>query len=154
MFQRGILIPAFLGSFFLFLLAAPAWADRVDDWIGKLQSSKASERRAAASELGKSKDPRAVLPLIQLFRDAEPMVRLDASGALIQIGSPVVEALVEEIKIEDDSVFLWNAIRVLENIGDARAIDPIRKIKENHQDPSIQQIAGYTLDKLSRVKKQ
>ncbi|HEY5647905.1 MAG TPA: HEAT repeat domain-containing protein [Nitrospiria bacterium] len=148
-FFGGLLGAVIIGG----LLAGPAWADSIEEWIEKLRSPEPFERRLASSELGKTKDPRAVVPLIRLFHDPEPMVRLDASGALIQIGSPVVEPLIGELKNEDDSIFLWNAIRVLENIGDSRAIEPIEEIKENHRDPDIQQIAGYALDKLSRGKK-
>ena len=130
-----------------------ALAGRVDDLVKKLQSKTAMDRREAAHELGKAKDPRAVPPLISALKDEEPMVRLDVSGALIEIGKPVVDPLIQAVKLDNDSVFLWNAIRVLEEIGDPKAIDPLKEIQQKHQDPSIQQIAKYALDKLQRVQK-
>jgi HEAT repeat protein len=130
-----------------------ALADRVDDLAKKLQSKTTMDRRDAAHELGKAKDPRAVPPLIAALKDEEPMVRLDVSGALIEIGQPVVDPLLQAVKLDNDSVFLWNAIRVLEELGDPKAIDPLKEIQQKHPDPSIQQIAKYALDKLQRVQK-
>lgn len=130
-----------------------ALADRVDDLVKKLQSKTTMERRDAAHELGKAKDARAVPPLIAALKDEEPMVRLDVSGALIEIGKPVVDPLIQAAKLDNDSVFLWNAIRVMEELGDPKAIEPLKEIQQKHPDSSIQQIAKYALDKLQRVQK-
>lgn len=130
-----------------------ALADRVDDLIKKLQSKTTMDRRDAAHELGKAKDARAVSPLIATLKDEEPMVRLDVSGALIDIGKPVVDPLIEAVKHDSDSIFLWNAIRVLEEVGDSKAIEPLKEIQQKHPDPAIQQIAKYALEKLQRVQK-
>jgi len=130
-----------------------ALADRVDDLIKKLQSKTTMDRRDAAHELGKAKDARAASPLIAALKDEEPMVRLDVSGALIDIGKPVVDPLIEAVKHDNDSIFLWNAIRVLEEVGDSKAIEPLKEIQQKHPDPSIQQIAKYALEKLQRVQK-
>ena len=137
----------------MFGFCGSAWADRMDDLVKKLQSKAVMERREAAIELGRTKDPRAVAPLIAALKDVEPMVRLDVSGALIEIGPPVVDPLIEAVKRDSDSVFLWNAIRVLEEIGDPKAVEPLKEIQQNHKDPAIQQIAKYALDKLQRVQK-
>ncbi len=130
-----------------------ALADRVDDLVKKLQSKTTVDRRDAAHELGKAKDARAVPPLIAALKDEEPMVRLDVSGALIEIGKPTVDPLIQAAKLDNGSVFLWNAIRVLEELGDPEAIEPLKEIQQKHPDPSIQQIAKYALDKLQRVQK-
>lgn len=149
--RRFLPLVFLIGSFFVGL--NPALADRVDGWIGKLLSPKPSERREAAVQLGRSGDRRGIPPLVNLLRDPEPMVRLDASGALIEIGQPSVSFLLAEVQKDDDPVFLWNAIRVLEDIGDPRAIGPLKTIKENHPDPSIQKIAEYSVNSLSEGKK-
>ena len=130
-----------------------AWADRVDDLIQKLQSKTVADRRQAALEIGRTRDPRAVPPLIALLRDQEPLVRLDASGALMEIGQPAVAPLIEAVQSETDAVFLWNAIRVLEETGDPQALDALRAILKNHKDPSVQQIARYAIEKLERLQK-
>jgi len=125
-----------------------ALADRVDGLIQQLQSKNTMERREAAHELGQVKAPRAVAPLISALNDDEPMVRLDVSGALIEIGEPVVDPLIQAVQSNTNSIFLWNAIRVLEEIGDPKAIDTLKAIQEKNTDPSIQQIAKYAVEKL------
>ena len=142
-----------MAGVFLAGASLPAWADRVDDLIRKLQSDAAADRRQAALEIGRARDPRAVSPLIALLRDPEPLVRLDASGALMEIGKPAVNPLIDAVKVDPDAVFLWNAIRVLEEIGDPRALEALRAILKNHTDPSVQQIARYAVEKLERLQK-
>ncbi len=146
-----------IGMLVMFFIAlgstGPVLADRVDDLVKRLESKTAKERRDAALELGRVADPRAIRPLIGLLRDEEPMVRLDASGALIDLGRPVVEPLAEAIRSEEHPSFLWNAIRVLEQIGDPRAIGAIEEVSRRHKDPSIQQISQFALEKLKRVQK-
>jgi HEAT repeat protein len=152
--NRRTITRAFLTGIVILGFEGVALADRMDDLLNKLQSKITLERRDAAHELGKTKDPRAVPPLIAALKDEEPMVRLDVSGALIDIGKPVVDPLIEAVKRDSDSIFLWNAIRVLEEIGDPKAIEPLKEIQQKHPDPSIQQIAKYALEKLQRVQKQ
>ncbi|HUK56042.1 MAG TPA: HEAT repeat domain-containing protein [Nitrospiria bacterium] len=136
-----------------FSVTAVALADRVDDLLKMLQSKTPMDRREAAHELGRAKDSRAVSPLIAALKDEEPMVRLDVSGALIEIGEPVVDPLIQAMKLDNDSIFLWNAIRVLEEVGDPKAIEPLKEIEQKHPDPSIQQISKYALEKLQRTQK-
>ncbi|MBI3812032.1 MAG: HEAT repeat domain-containing protein [Nitrospirae bacterium] len=140
----GILLLSFAGT---------ALADRVDDLLKKLQSKLTMDRREAAYELGKTKDPRAVSPLIAALKDEEPMVRLDVSGALSDIGKPVVDPLIQAMKLDNDSIFLWNAIWVLEEVGDPKAIELLKETQQKHPDPVIQQLSKYALDKLQRTPK-
>lgn len=149
--HRGL--PILAACILFFSVTGVALADRVDDLLKMLQSNTLMDRREAAHELGKIKDPRSVPPLIVALKDPEPMVRLDVSGALIEIGTPVVEPLIEAMKHDNDSIFLWNAIRVLEEVGDPKAIEPLKEIEQKHPDPSIQQIAKYALEKLQRSQK-
>ena len=149
--QTGL--PILVACLLLISVTGVALADRVDDLLKMLQSKTPMDRREAAHELGKIKDPRAVSPLIAALKDEEPMVRLDVSGALIEIGKPVVDPLIEAMKHDNDSIFLWNAIRVLEEVGDPKAVEPLKEIEQKHPDPSIQQIAKYALEKLQRSQK-
>jgi HEAT repeat protein len=157
--KRGIGLKAHTGLLILvvgilfFSVTGVARADRVEDLLKMLQSKTPMDRREAAHELGKLKDSRAVSPLIAALKDEEPMVRLDVSGALIEIGKPVVDPLLEAVKHDNDPIFLWNAIRVLEEVGDPKAIEPLKEIEQKHPDPSIQQIAKYALEKLQRIQK-
>jgi len=147
------ILPILVACLLFFSVTGVALADRVDDLLKMLQSKTPMDRREAAHELGKIKDPRAVSPLIAALKDEEPMVRLDVSGALIEIGKPVVEPLIEAMKHDNDPIFLWNAIRVLEEVGDPRAIEPLKEIEQKHPDKDIQQISKYALEKLQRSQK-
>jgi HEAT repeat protein len=150
---RGI-CTVVLGVMFLLVQSeGKALADRVDDLIALLQSKNTMERRQAAHDLGQLKDEKAVGPLISALNDKEPMVRLDVSGALIEIGEPVVDPMIQAVKTDDNSIFLWNAIRVLEEVGDPKAIDTLKTIQEKNTDPSIQQISKYAIEKLQRGQK-
>lgn len=126
-------------------------ADSTADLIKKLSSQNVMDRRDAARQLGKLKDPGATMPLIQALKDPEPNVRLDASGALIDLGSPVVEPLIEALKGETHTAFLWNAIRILDVLRDPRAIEPLQEIAKTSTDPNIQQVARYTVERLQRA---
>jgi len=152
--NRRTITRALLAGIVILSFEGTALADRMDDQIKKLESKITMERRDAAHELGKAKDPRAVPALIAALKDEEPMVRLDVSGALIDIGKPVVDPLIEAVKHDNDPIFLWNAIRVLEEVGDLKAIEPLKEIQQKHPDPSIQQIAKYAIEKLERMPKQ
>ena len=131
--------------------ATTVHANQTDDLIKKLSSQNVMERRNAARELGKLKDLKSVRPLIEVLKDKEPMVRLDASGALIDIGQPVVEPLIGAIQQEKEPSFLWNAIRILDSIGDPKAIEPLNELESSHSDPTIAQAARSAAERLKKV---
>ena len=86
-------------------------------------------REQAAAALGKIGDPRAVVPLIEEFK--EPPVwdyRNDASAAaaraLCAIGAPAVDPLIEALK-DRDSHRRRGVASVLGAIGDPRAVEPL-----------------------------
>ena len=123
-----------------------------DTLIEKLSSRDASERREAVNQLGRLKDTQFISPLIQALKDEEPMIRLEASGALMDIGMPVSEPLLEALQKEKSPAFLWNAIRILEFLGDTAAIDSLKEIADGNPDPNIEQAARYTIERLERIK--
>jgi HEAT repeat protein len=150
--NRHWLLPiAVLMVIFPIKWATMVHANQADNLIKKLSSQNVMERRNAARELGKLKDLKSVMPLIEALKDKEPMVRLDASGALIDIGQPVVEPLIGAVQQEKDTSFLWNAIRVLDSIGDPKAIEPLNKIESSHPDPTIAQAARSAADRLQKA---
>ena len=69
-------------------------ADRASQLIAELKDRSARTRESAASELGKSKDSRAVEPLIAALKDDDASVRGNAAVALGAIkDARVVEPL-------------------------------------------------------------
>ena len=145
------LVTSMMGILFVVGLFTIAQADSTANLIKKLSSQNVMERRNAARELGKIKDPESVRPLIEVLKDKEPMVRLDASGALIDIGQPVVEPLIGAIQQEKEPSFLWNAIRILDSIGDPKAIEPLNELESSHSDPTIAQAARSAAERLQKA---
>jgi HEAT repeat protein len=67
---------------------------------------------AAAEALGKIGDPKAVPALIKLFRDSSKIVRETAGTALVYIGYPSVDPLIESLS-DKDFVVRCHAARAL-----------------------------------------
>lgn len=150
--------------FRVFVWSAASAALVLAGWVGlgaaadlapllkKLSSPVVNDRKEAARELGKIHDPSTVPALIEALKDPDPMVRLEVSGALMDIGRPAEDPLIEAIKVEKNSAFLWNAIRILEILGDPKAVEPLKAVAQNSTDPSIVQAANYSIEQLTKVK--
>jgi HEAT repeat protein len=90
--------------------------------IRELDDPDEEVRINAIKKLGEKKAVSSVPKLIEALKwGSNPYVDLGARKALIKIGEPAVPALIEKIKGEDSFV-RNNAIRVLGEIGDRRAV--------------------------------
>ncbi|UGV41577.1 HEAT repeat domain-containing protein [Methanococcoides orientis] len=98
----------------------------VDPLIQALNDEKPKIRENSAAALGKIGDERAVQPLINLLGDDDNDVQRAAEFALCDIGDQAVEPLVEAINDPDVNWAVHsNGMRVLETIGDERAVGPL-----------------------------
>ncbi len=79
-------------------------------------------RKSAIRALGKIKDERVLDPLMQQLHHDE--FKDDATEALVELGTPALERLVEVLKDKDEMV-RQQAIIALGRIKDAAAIDPL-----------------------------
>ena len=116
----------------------------VEPLIQALGAEDPDIRENAAVTLGKIKDERAVQPLIKLLTDEEWEVEKGATDALIGIGKPAVEPLIEILLDKNEDVYLqMKVVAVLAGIKDERAIQPmIQALKEK---PELQADLGYHL---------
>ncbi|AKB78972.1 putative lyase [Methanosarcina horonobensis HB-1 = JCM 15518] len=116
----------------------------VEPLIQALGAEDPEIRENAAITLGKIKDERAIKPLFCLLTDEEWEVEKAATDALIAIGEPAVEPLIEILQNENEDIFLqMKAVQVLAGIKDERAIQPmIQALKEN---PELDADLGYHL---------
>jgi len=90
-------------------------------------------RLRAVEALGKIGDARAVEPLIEVLKDEyEPIQRSAAAEALVNIGEPAVEPLIQAMK--DSNNVLWKAVWILGKIGDARAAESLISAMEDNVD--------------------
>ena len=70
------------------------------------ENNEYAERIRAAGELGRSRDPRAISPLIGCLKDVDPRVRRCCAEALLELGSiRSVQAFIGRLEDRDESVF-------------------------------------------------
>ncbi len=116
------------------------------DLLEALQDKSSDVRQASAMAFCHHPDPRAVLPLVQVLDDPDPMTARLASNALVQIGADATLALLNVLINGKQSARL-EAVRALAEIKDTRAIPGLMKALET--DSALMQYwAGLGLDKL------
>jgi HEAT repeat protein len=81
-------------------------------------------RHQAAVSLGQIKDPRSVAPLIAALADSYPYILEPVEAALINIGDPAFEPLIEALKNQDLNI-RCEAATILGRINNPIAIEPI-----------------------------
>lgn len=94
----------------------------IEELLVELRSADWKRRQAAAERLGQLKNPEAVPGLIEALQDNETRVVTTAIEALIRVGTPAVESLVETLEQHDDPSVRYATTIVLGAIGDAAAV--------------------------------
>jgi HEAT repeat protein len=120
--------------FILTLIATAAYgrqqSDDIQTPIKQLNSEDSQTCIAAAKELGRLGDKRAVEPLIACLNNTSiknPFIKSAAAEALGQIGDPrAVEPLIECLKSRE-FILYRPTIEALDKIGDKRAAEPLSK---------------------------
>lgn len=102
------------------------------------------------SNLEKIRDNQSIELLISIFNDKDERIQQRAMGALINIGEPSVEPLIQSLKSPSPDVRLCS-IFVLGEIGDKRAIEPVKKLL-NDNDKNVQIEARSAYNKLVTMK--
>jgi HEAT repeat protein len=107
-----------------------------------------AERVRAVVALGKSGDPRAVRPLVDLLGDTDQEIRLAATKALgsLKSGRPVDE-LVERLQDRSEQMVIREQAAVaLAAIRSTGALRGLREfVSDETEDPSIRSYAGDLL---------
>lgn len=106
-------------------------------------------RPCIAAALGRSKDARAVEPLIALINDSNETLRTFVVESLGELKDPhAVEPLIGRLK--DASIYVRSgAIMALTQIGDPRAVEPVRNMLDDI-DPSVREVAESALKELAK----
>jgi HEAT repeat protein len=105
-------------------------------------------RAAAIRALGKAKDAQAVAPLIDALKSGVDTVRAAAADALKEAGELAVMPLVELIGHEQDEGTLYQAVQILGDIGDRRAVEALEKVYAEDTRPLVRQEAATALNKI------
>jgi HEAT repeat protein len=93
----------------------------VDPLVATLADRDPAARRGAAAALGRLADPRAAPALAVLFKDADPSVREAAVGAVVAIGLPSADAVLEALRDRTATV-RGAAAAALSRIGEGRVV--------------------------------
>jgi hypothetical protein len=119
----------------------------VDELLDMLDSEDWKQRRQAAFELGKTRDPEVVEPLIETLTDENEKVRGVTALALGYVGDkraflPLLATL------RDKSPYVRAAgAKALAPFRDRRALKPlIRRLKDDSEE--VRKAAGETIDKI------
>ena len=96
----------------------------VEPLIAALKDAEANVRIDAAVALGVLKAPGAVQPLIEALKDTNFDVVKRAAGALVNIGSPAFEPLLNMLKDSNANLRAY-ATDILSAIKDPRSVEPL-----------------------------
>src|SRR3569623_284644 len=99
-------------------------SDLREPWITQLKHRDTGVRLATVEALGGIGKPGCVAPLIQALGDSDRRVREAAEEALVKIGSPAFEALIQALESSAWGTRLA-AVRTLIRIEDVRRVDPL-----------------------------
>jgi len=96
----------------------------LDSLLSTLSIEDTRVRKAAISSLGKSRDERAVGPLITLMGDENRTIREASAQALGSLGRLAVRPLIRSLKDSDWHIRMGSAI-ALRIIGDPEGVEPL-----------------------------
>jgi HEAT repeat protein len=144
---------AFLTAVLLLCFMGTAVADEIDGLMEQLSNGNPAERLTAAKELGGSKDPRGVGPLIKALKsDRNWDVRLAAEDALVRIGSPSVTPLIQLLTKEDNCFVRRRATRALKEIKDPHSVEALENAVLKDADCCVRRFAAAALADLNDPK--
>jgi HEAT repeat protein len=113
-----------------------------------------AERLRATVALGKSGDPRAVRPLVDLLCDADSEIRLAATTSLgnLKSGRPV-DDLIERLQDQNEQMIIRKqAAAALTSIRSTGALRGLREFTLNEgEDPVLRSYAGNLLKDISAL---
>jgi HEAT repeat protein len=107
-------------------------------------------RAQAARLLGNFQDRRSILPLLKAMADAHWSVRESAEMALLNFGRNAVEPLAEALKSPSWTT-RFRAARLLGEIGDPRAVVPLKKaLTRKRERKDVREVLETALKKLGK----
>ncbi|HDH51191.1 MAG TPA: HEAT repeat domain-containing protein, partial [Nitrospirae bacterium] len=120
--------------------------DPVLKLIQNLQSEKFGIRRRAVWALGESKDPRAIGPLLEILKDENRSVKVNAIYALGRMGVLAVERLIEALK-DEDRVIRTTVAKVFGKMRDPEAVESLIAALED-ENPYVRLNAATALGSI------
>ena len=99
--------------------------------------------------LEKTGDNKSIGLLIKMFGDSNEQVQQVAMNAVINIGEPAVEQLIQSLQNPDVNIKICST-SVLGRIGDKRAIEPIKQLLNDSND-RLKQEAQISYNELTKI---
>ncbi|MEB3178033.1 MAG: HEAT repeat domain-containing protein [Nostocaceae cyanobacterium] len=88
------------------------------------------------------------------LNDANPVVHIAAVMALGEIGSPVVDVLIEALQTTDNPALAISIVNALGSIGDSRGVEVLTAIaQDENADSYVREAATSSLSRLETVMK-
>jgi bilin biosynthesis protein len=88
------------------------------------------------------------------LNDANPVVHIAAVMALGEIGSPVVDVLIEALQTTDNPALAISIVNALGSIGDSRGVEVLKRIsQDDNADSYVREAATSSLSRLETVMK-
>lgn len=119
-----------------------------------MSGTDAAVRLRAVTDLGKSNDPRAVRPLMDLLSDADPEIRLSATTALghLKSGRPVDE-LIARLRDRDEGIETRKQASVaLSTIRSTGALRGLREfVADEDEEPALRSYAENLLNSIGTL---
>lgn len=122
----------------------------VEKLIDSLKDKDWQVRWYAAEILGEIGDIKGVKPLINVLNDENNGVQSNSVIALVKIGEPGVEILIDNLTIKDRQI-LEHIAEILGEIGDVRGIAPLKNLLNNEND-DVRRVAKKSLEKIHNKK--
>jgi HEAT repeat protein len=119
----------------------------VENLINSLEDNDWQVRWYAAEILGEIGDTRGIKPLINLLNDKNNGVHSNSLIALIKIGKPCVEILIDNLNSNQWQI-RENTAEILGEIGDIRSIKPLEKLLKDEND-HVRRAAEVSLEKIN-----
>jgi HEAT repeat protein len=118
-------------QFTAYLLGQAGDRRAVEPLIRALSDDHPGVRGAAANALGQLGDPIAVPHLLGLVGDDNRQIAVWAAFALTRLGESYFHVLVNALRSDDVNV-RRSAILAMSQLGDARAIEPLLGLRDDH----------------------
>jgi HEAT repeat protein len=119
----------------------------VENLINSLEDNDWQVRWYAAEILGEIGDVRGIKPLIKLLNDNNNGVQSNSSIALIKIGKPCVDILIDNLNSKEWQI-REHITEILGEIGDVRSIEPLTK-SLNDKNGDVRMAAEISIEKIN-----
>lgn len=122
----------------------------VGSLVAALKDDNKDVRWQVASILGKIGDERAIVPLLNALQDTDYLVRMEATGALRNIGQPAIKPLIATLR-DADKNWREDVVRALAWIKDERILESLIACLQD-TNSGVRQTAIYGLGEIRNRK--